>query len=244
MRIEQQNEGSVAIVYDADRMLQVDSHCFEPWYWEAQSALVGQASGRGTTWFVQRGEEQWALRHYRRGGLIGKFNTDHYLWTGLERTRAWREWHLTKALYQRGLPVPAPVAARVCRHGLVYSADLITLRIAGATPLSQHLQTAALAGGEWERLGALLRRFHEVGLDHADLNAHNILLDESGNFWLIDFDRGRLRTPGPWQQRNLQRLQRSLKKLQGLSIGLCWSEVDWAGLLEGYAAGESGRTGR
>lgn len=244
MRIEYLHEGGVAIVYDADRMLQVDHRCFDPQYWEAQSALVGQATGRGTTWFVQQGEEQWALRHYRRGGLVGKLVHDHYLWTGLPRTRAWREWHLTAQLHQQGLPVPAPVAARVCRKGLVYAADLITQRLPAVQSLSQRLQAAVLPIDDWRRLGACLRRFHDAGLDHADLNAHNILLNERAEFWLIDLDRGRLRKPGAWQNSNLQRLQRSLKKLKGLSLSFNWTEADWLSLQSGYAAGGSAVTGR
>ncbi|RPI48657.1 MAG: 3-deoxy-D-manno-octulosonic acid kinase, partial [Betaproteobacteria bacterium] len=31
--------------------------------------------------------------------------------------------------------------------------------------------------------------------------------------WLLDFDRGRLRTPGTWRERVLDRLARSLAKI-------------------------------
>ena len=61
----------------------------------------------------------------------------------------------------------------------------------------------------------MLARFHRAGLDHADLNAHNILLDAAGNPWLIDFDRSRRRADGSWRQSNLDRLARSLAKLSG-----------------------------
>jgi 3-deoxy-D-manno-octulosonic acid kinase len=53
-------------------------------------------------------------------------------------------------------------------------------------------------------------------VDHADLNAHNILFDASGQGWMIDFDRSHLRIPATaWREANLQRLQRSLRKLAG-----------------------------
>ena len=31
------------------------------------------------------------------------------------------------------------------------------------------------------RVGAMIKRFHQAGLDHVDLNARNILVDEAGN---------------------------------------------------------------
>src|SRR5690606_11034292 len=59
-------------------------------------------------------------------------------------------------------------------------------------------------------------RAHRAGLDHADLNAHNLMFDQRGRGWVIDLDRGRLRIPDTrWRERNLQRLRRSLLKLRG-----------------------------
>ncbi len=237
MQIRYHSEAGVEMVYDAECLPQADLRIFDPQYWEARAALVGQATGRGTTWFVQQENEQWALRHYRRGGLVAKLVTDRYLWLGLERSRAWREWHLTAQLHQRGLPGPAPVAARVIRDGVSYRADLITQRIPLAEPLSQRLRSAALSGDVWRQLGALLRRFHDAGLDHADLNAHNILLNPQNQFWLIDFDKAKLRAGDGGREANLQRLQRSLKKLQGQSAQFFWTETDWAALRAGYAGG-------
>ena len=62
------------------------------------------------------------------------------------------------------------------------------------------------------RVGGMIRRFHQAGLDHVDLNARNILVDPSGAPWLIDLDRCRLRAAGEWQEGNLARLERSLGK--------------------------------
>lgn len=244
MRIQYHRDKGVFILYDANRIDPVSGALFDPQYWEARAALVGQASGRGTTWFVQHGNEQWALRHYCRGGYAARISRDQYLWSGLERTRAWREFRLTAQLHAQGLPVPAPVAARVVRTGLTtYRADLITARLASVTPLSQRLQQGSVGAEVWENLGSVLRRFHEAGVDHADLNAHNILVDAATQFWLIDFDKGRLRAAGTWSDANLQRLRRSLTKLKGLSAGFFWTDADWAALQAGYAGG-SARTGR
>jgi len=65
----------------------------------------------------------------------------------------------------------------------------------------------------WLAAGRCIRRFHDAGVQHADLNAHNVMLGEDGEVWLLDFDRGRLRRPGRWQGRVIARLARSLSKL-------------------------------
>ena len=79
----------------------------------ARGALAGEARGRGTVWFVRQAACEWVLRHYRRGGWLGPWLGDRYLWLGPGRTRAAREWRLLAVLYGRGLPVPRPVAARI-----------------------------------------------------------------------------------------------------------------------------------
>ena len=69
----------------------------------------------------------------------------------------------------------------------------------------------------WEAVGQLVAQFHRAGLDHADLNAHNILFDGRGRGWFIDFDQSRLRIPATaWREANLARLHRSLRKLRGM----------------------------
>ena len=82
----------------------------------------------------------------------------------------------------------------------------------------------------------MLARFHRAGVWHADLTAHNILLDQDGRSYLLDFDRGRLRRPGHWRQRNLARLLRSLRKIRPQVSETAYPEPQWQWLLAGYAA--------
>lgn len=189
--------------------------------------------GRGEVVFVAAGDQQWALRHYRRGGWIARFVEDGYPWLGQSRTRSFREWRMLARLHAAGLPVPRPVAASWRRRGPCYCADLVTVRIAGATPLSSKL--AAAADIDWRAIGGTLRSFHNHGAFHADLNAHNILLDETGAAWLLDFDRGRFRAAGSWQQSNIARLERSLRKIATEPGAPPFSEKGWAMLLAGYS---------
>ena len=96
----------------------------------------------------------------------------------------------------------------------------------------------------WQRVGACIRRFHDRGVYHADLNARNILLgnegaSEAGKIYLIDFDNGHIRCePNDdgqgWKAANLARLLRSLNKFGRLSPGFHFTEDDWQQLLTGY----------
>lgn len=152
------------------------------------------------------------LRPYRRGGMVAKLSEKRYLWTGAERTRAFSELRLTATLFEQGLPVPRPVASCVTRYGLTYEAALITVRIADAKALAELLVNDLADEALLQRVGVMIRRFHQAGLDHVDLNARNILVDASGTPWLIDLDRCHLRGAGKWQEGNLKRLEKSLKK--------------------------------
>jgi 3-deoxy-D-manno-octulosonic acid kinase len=184
------------------------------------------------------GHGTWVLRHYLRGGWVARFSRDRYLWTGLERTRPWREWRLTKHLRDLGLPVPDAIAARVIRRGLTYTGDLLTRRIDDTETLALRLRTRALPAPAWQQLGGTLRRFHDAGVRHDDINVSNILLAADGGFHVLDFDRAAIVAPGPWRERNLARFRRSLEKHRRLAPSFAFTDTDWTALQSGY--GESG----
>jgi 3-deoxy-D-manno-octulosonic-acid transferase len=207
---------------------------FDPEFWRARGELAAVTGGRGSAWFIGSGARHWVLRHYRRGGLMARLSLDRYVWTGEARVRAFAEWRLLDALIRRGLPVPKPVAARYQRTGWVYRCDLITQRIEDATPLSAALALEALPEARWRAVGAAIARLHRAGVDHADLNAHNILIGVTGAVTVIDFDRGRLRSPGPWSSRNLQRLRRSLAKVSRELPPGRYRAQSWDWFMAGY----------
>ena len=234
MNLVQLQEQNCYILYDQELTGQVDSAWFTPEYWQAQLSVVGQAQGRGTTWFVQHQEQHWVLRHFHRGGLMATLLGDRYWWAGLANTRAWREWHLLAQLHAAGLPVPAPVAARVCRHGLFYTAQLITAYLPQVRSLAAALRAGALGSKQWQQIGKTLKQLHQHGVYHADLNAHNILIGEHGQVYVIDFDRGAIRAGHTWRKANLWRLKRSLHKLASQYSPFYFSELDFATLREAY----------
>ena len=226
-----------AMLYDASRAGNLSTEIFDPVLLARRGQIVGEARGRGTAWFLSVQNRSWVLRHYRRGGLLRSLLRDRYLWQGEESTRPFAEWQLTYHLHRAGLPVPAPIAARYRKLGFSYCGDLITERLPQVWSLAQALAAGPLSLLGWIAIGRCLRRFHELGVCHADLNAHNILLGNGADderVFLIDFDRGSLRKPGFWKDDNLVRLRRSLEKITWGLPQERFTEDDWHGLLDGY----------
>lgn len=232
-------EGQGHIVYDPEWLSEATPELFDPHHLSVQGMLSSFGSGRGTVWLFRHEGKEYALRHYHRGGQVAQFLGDRYLWTGLNRSRPARETKILRQLAGQGLPVPSPAAWRVIRSGLMYRADLIVTRISRARPLTQIMREQPLTATEWENLGAMLRRFHDLQVWHADLNLSNILLRPPGDFFLIDFDRCRIRFGRLWKQRNLKRLHRSCLKEQAQNPEFHFREQDFDALLEGYARGVS-----
>ena len=229
------------ILYDAARMRKPSAALFSREFWAARDALREVAGGRGSVCFIRpgdlslRADEGWVLRHYKRGGLAARVLSDRYLWLGAERTRCFREWRLLAELYRRGLPVPAPVAASYERSGMAYRADLITVQLPASRTLAQLLAQGSLSSRQWNDIGRTIARFHAQGVQHADLNAHNILLDADGAVYILDFDRGRLRERGAWENSVLARLQRSLEKVTAANPAQPFGPQQWQWVLEGSA---------
>jgi 3-deoxy-D-manno-octulosonic acid kinase len=232
-----------AMLYDAFRVGNADPSLFDAGAWIEIGAATQPSAGRGETIFIEHAGASWVLRHYRRGGFIASLTRDRYVWTGEERTRAFREWRLLHDLHAAGLPVPAPVAARYRRRGITYTGDLITERIAGGQPLSALLGAGALAPGTWGAIGRCIRRFHDAGVCHADLNAHNILIDAGQRVSLIDFDRGTRRSPGRWRAANLARLKRSLEKITRGGPPGRFSAPEWNAVRQAYDSGPASSGG-
>ncbi|NND90867.1 MAG: 3-deoxy-D-manno-octulosonic acid kinase [Granulosicoccus sp.] len=199
-----------------------DPRVFDEEQLMAAGLVTGAASaGRGNTFFFTSQGQALVLRHYHRGGLVRHLSRDRYVYTGLERTRACREFAVLSKLCEQGFPAPRPYACRVVRRGLLYTASLVTHRLDGRT-LAERLteKTSAPPGlAAWRAMGDTIAGLHALGCEHADLNAHNIMLDEHGSVSIIDFDRARFRSlpsgnaDSGWCLANIRRLERSLAKL-------------------------------
>ena len=208
----------MAFIYDADLMTAACADYFKADYWGNQDALDGEAVGRGSAWFINAPFGQVVLRQYLRGGWIAKLSHRHYAFLGVESSRPFREFNILATLHMQGFPVPRPVAA-LCEHrGLLSTGALMTARITSAQTLADLLinQKKYDEPGQdyWSQIGRCIRRFHDAGVWHADLNARNIMLDNDSQVFVIDFDRARF-TPGKQVDGvgNLKRLYKSLVKL-------------------------------
>lgn len=219
---------SGGMLYDPSLAGKPGEEIFDESYWLARGRLRATAGGRGKILFVDAGQgRSWVLRHYHRGGFVARLFADQYLWMGATRTRSFREWRLLHTLARRGLPVPSPVAARYCRSGFWYRADLITAELPPSRTLAEAITGARLPDETWQAVGRTIGRFLRAGVHHADLNAHNILLAADHAVFVLDFDRGRLRPRGPWEGAVLARLRRSLEKIRGQRRDARFHESDW-----------------
>ncbi len=190
---------------------------------------------RGQASFFELNGLPSVFKHYYRGGLVAKVNQDKYLWTGLTNTRVYKEWELLDSMAILKLPVPVPIAARIKRHGLFYSTDLITQRIMNAKPFGEILKTISVDTSVWEILGKLIQTFHRHGIYHADLNANNILMTHENDLYLIDFDKSRMRMKSvTWMNKVIHRLQRSFNKIKSSHPGYHYSPENWQALMRGY----------
>lgn len=200
------------------------------------------SQGRGTVVFFEHEGRELVLKHYHRGGFLGRFVRNTYAFSGLKNTRMWQEFELLAQMRDLGLPVPRPIAARCIKTSpLSYQGDIIIERIINAQTLAELLCRQMLPEKTWEAIGTMIRRFHRHHVDHADLNISNILLTASGQIHLIDFDKSRFRSEHDhgWSQRNLSRLRRSLQKWKQQQATFHFESRHWLALERGYQGVQS-----
>lgn len=210
-----------------------DHNWFQAQYWAEQGRLLGTYAGRGSVWMIKFDHSKWVLKHYYRGGLYAKISRDKYLWSGLENTRAVREFRLLMHMHEKGLPCPKPIAVQVKKTGLFYTNDLITQYIKHQTTFAKQLSQSNNSTGLWKQIGRVIARFHAAGIYHADLNVHNVLINED-DIYLIDFDKGVIKNNHQnWPQANLARLKRSIEKETGQNCDQTLKD-QWQALLKSH----------
>ncbi|HEU4400865.1 MAG TPA: lipopolysaccharide kinase InaA family protein [Candidatus Polarisedimenticolia bacterium] len=174
-------------------------------------------SGRGTLARFRLAGRGVVGKRALHGGLLGRFLGGLYL----GRKRGLRQLQLAHRLDRAGLPTPEILAFGWRRSLGVLHAQAI---IAREIPRAQNLYEAARENAPWRRRrvilessGSLVRRMHDAGFVHGDLNVTNLVVGEGpegDRLHIVDLDRGRfVRRVGSRQRfRNLARLLRSYEK--------------------------------
>jgi 3-deoxy-D-manno-octulosonic acid kinase len=189
---------------------------------EARKRLFVRAPrrGRGAVPSVSlRRDTHVVLRRYQHGGLFGGVTGSLYLGPG----RALEELHVTARAEAQGAPVPHVLCLALWPAvGPFWSALIGTREERGARDLLEALLGAPAGGARQELLrevGAAVRRLHDAGVDHRDLQLHNILVTEDGGqrrIVVVDLDRAVYHPRGGLsprlRARNLGRLTRSAVK--------------------------------
>lgn len=139
--------------------------------------------GRGAAYRMRMKGGDWLVRHYRRGGAIARVLTDEYLRAG--EPRPLRELHASIRARARGVDTPEVFAAIAYLSGPLYRADLATRFVPGSRDLAAVVLGDDQAGAEtriaaWHAAGVLLRSAFDSGVEHADLNLRNILIEGEG----------------------------------------------------------------
>jgi len=190
---------------------------------DARKRLFARAPtrGRGAAPSVAvRRDVSMILRRYQHGGLFGRF-TGMLHWGP---SRALLELRVTTRAEAAGAPVPHVVCLVLWpAAGPFWSALIGTREERGATDLLEFLRVAEDPGERraiLREVGAAVRRLHDAGVDHRDLQLRNILVVEEGGarrIVVIDLDRAvyhpRGRLAARLRARNLGRLTRSVVKM-------------------------------
>lgn len=210
---------------------------FDPSWLQRHVLELTTKGGRGQTWLfsldltqvlseseasakLQGAPVAWCYRKYLRGGLVGKVITESFLRCSSTAHRAHDEFKMLRTLRCLGVPVPKPIVAYEQVGLLSVKNAIIIEQIPHTQNLAEILSQRPLESAELNAVGCALFSLFVHNVHHTDLNLRNILLDEQGYCYIIDFDKCSFET-NPFRspvliQQMLQRLQRSFVKAQSL----------------------------
>jgi 3-deoxy-D-manno-octulosonic acid kinase len=208
-------------------------------------------SGRGTAFRISiKDVENVIVRRYRHGGLFGKIFRDRYF----IGHRALEELFCLTTASIRGVPVPEAlgVSERRRRFWFIpspfYTAQIATTEIADSINLPEFLNgvdDTKLRGEVLLRAGAAIKKMHDAGIHHKDLNMNNLLVKTVDDaIFIIDFDRAKIfpLLTDRFRLKSLRRLLRSARKLARLGDSI--NDNDFLHILTGYAGDNTALIGR
>lgn len=130
------------------------------------------------------------VKHYTRGGLIHHLVKRRYLKWG--KTRSQIEYELLQKIRKLKINAPEPVVQAYRGH-LFYMAWLVTRQIRHPVTLAQlsrqdEKQAQRAAISVVEQISLLIQN----DILHIDLHPGNVVVDDQGRVFLVDFDKGRI----------------------------------------------------
>lgn len=152
------------------------------------------------------------VKHYRRGGVIRHLVRDLYLRAGKPRCR--KEYEMLDAVRRLGVSSPEPLAW-AARGRFAYRAFLVTREIPDQQSLSDiGVADPARCRFAIEKTAIYINLLLDHRIHHVDLHPGNVLVNEAGGVFVIDFDKARISRKSRERLRDtyLCRWDRAVKK--------------------------------
>lgn len=134
------------------------------------------------------------IKGYYRGGVLGRLIENWHLRLG-EVSRAQHEFRVLSDVREWGISAPRPLVY-IETPGRIYRTWLVTERIQDVRRLSESgsgvRKDLVIAG--IERLADQVYVLIEHGLLHIDLHPGNVLINEQGEIFILDFDKAYLKS--------------------------------------------------
>lgn len=186
-------------------------------------------TGRSPLRFI---EPDMVVRTLMHGGMFRHITGKRFL----RPDRTIRELKVSAYLGAHGIRTPEILAVRLIKEGLFYSIDVVSKFIPDSRDLLVYLEKDHTDNLELlHKSGTIIRQIHDLGVYHTDLHIKNLLMDNTGNLWVLDLDKAYQSDPLPefMKQMNLKRFMGSVKKWQ--KKGRIHLPDKWASnFLDGY----------
>lgn len=127
------------------------------------------------------------VKYYTRGGLFGLLVSHRYLKLGSVRSEL--EYKMLETVRKLGVSAPEPIGF-LWSGGLFYRTWLVTREIEKRSTLAElALKDEELARAAVDALVKQVNILLEHGIFHVDLHPGNVLVDQQGQVFLVDFDK-------------------------------------------------------
>jgi 3-deoxy-D-manno-octulosonic acid kinase len=176
-------------------------------------AVDSPLGGRSAVTIAQLEGIGWVvIKHYTRGGFIRYIVKRNYIKCG--KTRSQLEYEALQNAARLGVNVPEPIA--YAYHGnLFYRAWLVTREIPQQNTLAElskinEMQTRFVMKEVVSQIETLIRN----NIHHADLHPGNILVNNTGRVFILDFDKSSISrgSRNKLRDRYLRRWRRAVSK--------------------------------